>query len=164
MTDFESIYNWLKTCPALCELWVVSSLMEDRRSTVIPGGCANMYTAQCESYAGGEKKYIFEPAEPYYFDIDIVCYRAFYADRSDYNIDVLSQADEVCEWLIEQQNSGGVPTFEKYPCYMIECLTPKPFIRGEYRNPGVPGGVLVDYAVTVRFYTENPAKKTVLVR
>lgn len=160
MSDFEKIYEWLKTCPELYNLWVISSMLEDKREILQPNSSANMYKVNYEKYADGGKRYIFNPTEPYYFDVDIICYKAFYADESQYNLDTQDGVQAVCDWLIEQQNNGNTPFDE---CYQIECLTPRPFIRGVYENDDT-NAYLVDYAVTVRFYTINPAKQRIVIK
>ena len=164
MSDFDVIYEWLKTCPALYDLWVVSSLLEDRKNTILPKTSANAYAVDYKPCADGEKRYYFNPTEPYFFDVDIICYRAHYADETAYNLDTLDGVQAVCDWLIEQQNEGIAPTFEKYPCYQIECLTTKPFIQNQFIEDGNTNTILVDYAVTVRFYTVNPAEKRVVIQ
>ena len=164
MSDFNVIYEWLKNgCEALYNLWVVSSILDDRCNTIQPNSAENMYEVTAERYTDRGMKYVFTPREPYYFDVDIICYRACYKDQNDYNMDTLEEVQSVCDWLIEQQNSGNVPKFETYPCYQIECLTPRPFIRNTYEWDASPGGIIVDYAVTVRFYTKNPAKQRAMV-
>lgn len=163
MSDFEQIYEWLKTCPNLYNLWVVSSLLEDRRTILQPNSAAPMYKAEYAAYVDNGKKYTFTPTEPYYFDMDIICYREVYADENAENICTQKDIQAVCDWLIEQQNTGNAPQLDKYPCYQVECLTPIPFIRNEWQSENNPGAVLVDYAVTVRFYTVNPAKKIIKV-
>lgn len=165
MSDFDIIFEWIKSnCPALYDLWAVSSLLEDRKNIIQPRTSANMYSISYDQFADGGKKVFFNPTEPYFFDVDIICYRAHYADQNAYNLDTLDGVQAVCDWLIEQQNSGHVPTFEKYPCYQIECLTTKPFIQNQFIEDGDANTILVDYAVTVRFYTENPAIKRVVIR
>lgn len=165
MSDFDVIYEWLKNnCPALYDLWAVSSLLGDKKNIIQPKTSANMYDVMYEQYADGEKRYYFSPKEPYFFDVDIVCYRAHYADETAYNLDTLDGVQAVCDWLIEQQNEGRVPTFEKYPCYQIECLTAKPFMQNQFIEDGNTSTILVDYAVTVRFYTVNPAEKRVVIQ
>lgn len=165
MSDFDVIFEWLKSnCPPLYELWVISSMLEDRRNVIQPKSSENMYQVDYTPYANGGARYIFKPTEPYFFDIDIICFRAFYEDQNEYNMDTLDSVQAVCDWMLGQQNNGSVPQFEEYPCYQIECLTPKPFIRGVYEWDGTPDGVMVDYAVTVRFYTKNPAKQRVVLQ
>lgn len=165
MNDFDCIYEWLKSnCPALYDLWVVSSLLGDRKNIIQPKTSANMYNVIYEQYTDGTKKYRFEPAEPYFFDVDIICYRAHYADQNEYNLDTLGNVQSVCDWLIQQQNEGSVPVLQQYPCYQIECLTTKPFIQNQFISDGDANTVLVDYAVTVRFYTANPAVKRTVIK
>lgn len=164
MNDFERIYDWLKTCPELYDLWVVSSLLEDRRTVLVPNSAASMYNVDAEQYVDGRVRYDFIPAMPYYFDVDVICYRAFYADEAAYNMDKQEGVQAVCDWLIERQNAGDAPVFDTCACYQVECLTPRPFIRNEYQQDGNPNAFLVDYAVTVRFYTDNPAKRRTVVR
>ena len=86
MSDFEAIFEWLKGCPALYELWVVSSLLEDRRNIVQLKSSANMYDVDWQPYRDGGVRYIFNPVEPYFFDVDIICYRAVYSDQNTYNL------------------------------------------------------------------------------
>ena len=163
MSDFEKIFEWLKTCPALYDLWVVSSMLEDMKTVLQPNSSANMYAVDTESYRDGGRRYIFRKTEPYYFDVDIIAYRAFYADQNEYNLDTQENVQKVCDWLIERQNSGDTPELSTH-CYQIECLTPRPFIRGQYETDGDPNAFLVDYAVTVRFYVDNPAIERAVVR
>lgn len=165
MSDFDVIYEWLKSnCPALYDLWAVSSLLGDNKNIIQPKTSANVYSVDYNQYSDGGKRYIFNPVEPYYFDVDIICYRAHYADETAYNLDTLDGVQAVCDWLIKQQNEGNVPIFEQYPCYQIECLTTKPFIQNQFIEDGDTNTILVDYAVTVRFYTVNPAKKRVVIQ
>lgn len=165
MSDFNVIYEWLRdNCSPLYGLWVVSSMLDDRKNVIQPNSSENMYDVGFELYCDGTKKYAFQPREPYFFDVDIICYRAFYADQNEYNLDTLEDVQKVCDWLIEQQNSGNVPQFEADVCYQLECLSAKPFIRNVYEQDGDAGAFLVDYAVTVRFYTDNPAKRRVIIR
>lgn len=123
-----------------------------------------MYSVEYEQYTDGRKKYFFNPTEPYFFDVDIICYRAHYADQNAYNLDTLESVQAVCDWFIVQQNEGKVPEFSAFPCYQVECLTTKPFIRNEFVDDNDPNTVLVDYAVTIRFYTDNPAIRRVVIR
>lgn len=165
MGDFGAIYEWLKNnCPALYNLWVASSLLADKKNIIQPKTSANMYDVIYEQYSGGEKRYLFKPTEPYYFDVDIICYREFYADQNTDNLYTLEDMQAVCDWLIKQQNEGNVPEFKDYPCYQIECLSARPFIRNEFVRDDDPNTILVDYAVTVRFYTVNPAVKRVVIK
>lgn len=163
MTDFEAIYHWLmEECGVLQECWAVSSLLDDMKNVIQPNSSENLYDVTYTPYQDGGKRYLFQPKEPYYFDVDIICYRAVYADQNDYNMDALGNVQSVCDWFIDCQNKGDTPKVTG--CYQIECLTPKPFIRGEYEWEGNPGGFLVDYAITVRFYVDNPAKERVVIR
>lgn len=165
MSDFNKIYDWLKNnCDSVRNLWAVSSLLEDGFNMIQPNSSQNMYDAEYQPYADNRKRYIFKPRQPYYFDVDIICYRAAYAEHSDENLDTLNDIQNVCDWLIKMQNDGITPVLESAPCYQIECLTPKPFIRGVYEWSGSPSGIIIDYAVTVRFYTDNPAKLRTVVR
>ncbi len=163
MSDFEKIFEWLKTCPTLYDLWVVSSMIEDRKMVLQPNSSANMYVVDATPYKSGGNRYVFRKTEPYFFDMDIIIYRAFYADQNAYNLDTQENVQVVCDWLIEQQNEGKTPSLSNH-CYQIECLTPRPFIRGQYESDSDPNAFLVDYAVTVRFYTDNPAKERAVIR
>lgn len=155
MDRFESIYSWLKECPKLNKLWAVSSLLEDKRNVLLPAKSENMYSVGLKIYEDGLKCYRFRPKEPYFFDMDIICYRENVASDNDYNFDTHSEVQAVCDWIIKQQNSSKSPQED---IYQIECLTPMPFIRNQYQSESDPNIILVDYAVTVRFYTPNPAE------
>lgn len=158
-TDFECIYDWLAdNSEQFSQLNVISSTLKDKLDILIPNSAAHMYDVTTEPYVDGGRKYRFKPTEPYYFDVDIICYRAVHEDDADRNIRQLARVQSVCDWLIEQQNSGNAPEFEQHICYQIECLTAVPFIRNVYAADGDTSKIFVDYAVTVRFYVENPAK------
>lgn len=158
-TDFECIYDWLaanyETFP---QLEVIGTVLSDKRNILQPNAAANMYDVTVTPYVDGSRKYRFMPREPYYFDVDIICYRAVYEDDIDRNMRQISKVQSVCDWLIEQQNTQNLPKLEEHSCYMLECLTPMPFLRNMYQEDGDTSKVIVDYAVTVRFYIENPAK------
>lgn len=163
-TDFECIYDWLSdNTENVPELEVISSVLKDKVNILQPNSSARMYDVKSEPYTDGGRKYIFSPVEPYYFDVDIICYRAVYEDDADRNIRQLSKVQSVCDWFIKQQNSGRVPELEEHICYQLECLTPVPFIRNIYESDGDTSKVIADYAVTVRFYITNPAVKVVRV-
>ena len=53
MKDFDIIYEWLKNCPALYDLWVVSSLLEDKRNIIQFKPSANMNKVDHEEYRDG---------------------------------------------------------------------------------------------------------------
>lgn len=164
MDDFDIIYEWLKTeCPALYNLWAVSSLLGDKKNIIQPKTSANMYDVDYEKYSDGTKRYHFKPTEPYFFDVDIICYRAHYADETEYNLDTLNKVQAICDWFVAQQNEGNAPNLSANSCYQIECITAKPFIQNQFITDDDPNTILVDYAVTVRFYTINPAKERVVV-
>lgn len=163
MNDFESIYEWLKACPKLERLWAVSSNLKGNENVLQPNSSANMYEVEATQYADGQTRYIFQKTKPYFFDIDIVCYRIFYADYNPENIATQADVQEVCDWIIKQQNENNYPIL-KNGCFMVECLTPHPFMRGQYEQDGDTLATLVDYVVTVRFYTDNPATEKTVVR
>ena len=159
----NEIYSWLLTCPHFNALQAISSKLEDAKEVVQSKSSENIYNVTSIQYEDGGYKHYFKPREPYFFDVDVICYRAVYADQSEYNMVSEGDVQKICDWLIKQQNEGGVPNLDP-ECYQIECLTPKPYIRGIYENKNDPGEVMVDYAVTIRFYTDNPGVLRVVVR
>lgn len=159
-TDFECIYDWLAgNSKQFSQLDVISSVLKDKVDILQPNSTAQMYQVEVTPYkssSGG--RYVFTPTEPYYFDVDIICYRAVYEADVDRNLRQLARVQSVCDWLIEQQNAGSCPVFEQHECIQIECLTPVPFVRNVYESDSDSSKAIVDYAVTVRFYIVNPAE------
>lgn len=156
-TDFECIYDWLaENVKVFPQLEAIGTQLRDKRLMLQPNGAAHMYEVSAAEYTDGMMKYHFKPAEPYYVDVDIICYRMVYEDDADRNLSQLAKVQAVCDWFLEQQNAANVPVLDKNECYMLECLTPEPFMRNYYED-GDTSRTLVDYAVTVRFYLANPA-------
>lgn len=163
MNDFQNIYEWLKACPKLERLWAMSSELKDKENVLQPNSSANMYSVDTAPYADGGTRYIFKKTKPYFFDVDIICYRTFYAEYNPENVATQNDVQEVCDWIVEQQNNENYPLLKNI-CFMIECLTPHPFMRGQYTQDGDTLATLVDYVITVRFYTDNPAMEKTIVR
>lgn len=158
-SDFECIYSWIsENSEQFPQLELISSTLKDKTNILQPNSTSRMYDVSAEEYQDGRIKTTFKPVNPYYIDIDIICYRAVYEDDESRNLKQLTKVQEVCDWFIEQQNNGICPALDRSNCYQIECLTPQPFIRNVYESDGDTSKTIVDYAVTVRFYIKNPAK------
>lgn len=161
-SDFECIHDWLaENSDVVPELELISSTLEDKVNILQPNAASRMYNVKSEPYKDGKMKVTFSPAEPYYNDIDIICYRTVHEDDITRNMRQLTKMQKVCDWFIGQQNSNSVPQLEEHDCYKIECLTPTPFIRNMYEDEA--NRVIVDYAITVRFYIKNPAVQSMHV-
>lgn len=162
-TDFEIIYNWLKdNCKAFEDLQVISSRLEGGKSVIQLNSSENMYDVSSSDYTDGKTKYVFSPRKPYFFDVDVICFRDYYDGGNTINLDTNAKLQEICDWVIECQNKGITPPIDS--CYQIECISSKPFIRGEYQDQSDFNRFLIDVAVTIRFYTDNPAIYKVVVR
>jgi hypothetical protein len=161
-SDFECIYDWLAgNSKHVPELELISATLRDKVNILQPNASSRMYDVKKEPYKDGRMKVMFVPSEPYYNDIDIICYRTVYEDDVTRNMRQLSKMQNVCDWFVSQQNMNNVPPLEANECYKIECLTPTPFIRNTYEDE--ENRIIVDYAITVRFYIKNPARQSIHV-
>ena len=162
--DFECIYDWLQeNSEKIPQLELISASMKDKVNILQPNSTSRYYDVSTEPYVDRRTKIMFKPTQPFYIDIDIICYRSVYEDDEHRNLVQLSKVQEVCDWFLEQQNLGETPNLDRNECYQIECLTPQPFIRNVYDADGDSSKIIVDYAITVRFYIKNPAKERVKI-
>lgn len=163
-SNFECVYEYLadnaKNFP---QLEVLSTLLKDKKIFLEPDSSSNMYEVTPSVYKDGGYSMIFEPVKPYYFDIQIVFLIATYDDNAERNLMQVRKIQDAIDWLIEQQQTGNIPTFERLNCYMFEVLTPNPTLRAMYEEDADKSKAISEYAVSVRFYVENPAKKVIKV-
>ena len=94
----KAVWDWLKTCPHIGDLFFNASRAEDGNTQLIPS------ESEVVKYIDGTRQMRYECA--------LTRYMAYSADPNDEsNVATLVDFDKVAEWLEEQNETGNLPKF-----------------------------------------------------
>lgn len=154
MAEFNSVVEWLQTCPALANLWAVSGTIQDYNNVVKVNDVAPLYSNASVKMVDGRARVSGVPNDDYYITYTIQCFKNYEENANGYNLSAYDDTQDVCDWLIEQQNTMQTPVLKGQQVYFIECLTPVPleqWVDSDMKT--------IAYYVTVRLHIKNPAKR-----
>lgn len=162
MSRYTELFEYLRTCPTLAELWSVGASEEIGVNEILPQGTSS--AVRYEDFIDSTGAYQCEmiPYPSVYEDYQINCYRAYDAyDASSPadNINVMSLDDvqAVCDWISAQNERGNLPKLSGKTVVSVECSPFIPQIR--YINAAKN---LAAYFITLRVRYVNPtARKAV---
>ena len=157
MSVIAGIFEFMRQCPQLAQLWSIGGVEEADISVILPQGASeavqyNEFTDVTDGYNGE-----IIPFPSVYEDFQINCFK-FY-DTNDngspaMNINVMSYDDvrAVCDWISAQDDAGNFPDIGKN-VISIECTPFVPQIRyvNEQEN-------IIAYFITVRVRYVNPKR------
>lgn len=157
MSKYKELFDWLVQCPQLKEAWFLKAEAKDYASVIVPAGTANpTVDIDVTDYVGGGFKIDFMPNNRYYEDYQINAYMETVSQDNGFNMTRLEDAQSICDWLIEQRNTGNLPDITGTDVYNLDVVTPNPFIRGIDQETG-----LIGYFITMRIYVRNPHKRII---
>jgi len=150
---YNDIFKWLLQCPQLSELWQIYATMKDGANVILPFGTSERrrLTDYIDNVGGYNAE--IKPTASVYEEYQINCYRDVVADENDYNVLKIEDVQAICDWIIEQDESGNLPEIEGVKVVAVE---PHPF------NPQIrfidPESNIIGYYFTLRVYYVNTAK------
>lgn len=157
MSKYADLFNWLRTCPALSNLWSIAAEEEIGVRVVLPQGASQsfQYRERVDTIDGYECDII--PFPSVYEDYQINCYAAYDANDSsepEYNLNVLNIDDvqSIIDWIFDESAAGRVPEIEGEQVISVECVPRVPQIR--YINAEES---TIGYFITVRVRYVNKA-------
>lgn len=159
MSKFEDVFNWLKTCPYLANLWAISADLQAWNDVLFWSSSTDLYKYVPRKYVDGKIQISMIPTEDYSETFTINAYRPFAENADTFNIDAFNQTQKVCDWIIEQQNEAVLPTIDGRSVYAVELLTPSPSIRGYDVSNDTYSGKVLGYFISFRIHMNNPAKR-----
>lgn len=154
MSKFEDVFNWLKTCPYLINLWAISATVGDWQKVLFLNNTSALYNVETTTYTDGTKHVSMQPTTAYSEIYTINAYTPMAENADVFNIDAFNQTQLACDWIRQKQNEGDLFEIEGKPIYAVELLTPSPMMRGTDAD-----NHLNVYYISIRIHMENPAKR-----
>ena len=160
MSKVTDLFDYMRQCPEVTDLWGFASEGEIGTQLIFSRGSSPIYSMQNEqidvigNYSGTAVPYpsIFE-------DFQMNMYKPYDPRDNSYgedNVNVLSyqECENVCNWLLEQNNKRNLPKINGLKVITIEPTgtTPTFWNRPEEEPIAV-------YAITVRLRYVNPNKR-----
>lgn len=159
MSKYTELFNYLRTCPQLANLWSIAGTQKEGSRVVLPQGTSPIYQYNDKIDIYGDYSCEINPYPSVHEDYQINCYE--YIDSSDSsepltNVNLLSLEDvqSICDWITTQNENGNLPSITNKKVVSIECNPFNPQIRAvdEANN-------LIAYFITVRVKYVNSAQK-----
>lgn len=157
MSKITVLFNYMRQCPQLNNLWSIVGEADEGAQIIFPRGSSPIYAATSEgfdimdNYTGQLTPYpsIFED-----FQINMVQRADPNDDRTDSdNINVLSyqEVEDVCNWVLTQNANRNLPHIHGLTVLSIEPTGTAPVVWSVDE-----GEQLIVYAITVRLRYINP--------
>lgn len=164
---YIDLFNWLKQCPELSELWaVMGAQFGDIQNKVIQlNGGSTLFEVSAKEFNDGSVKYTKEPINPYYEDYRIACNYLLYDDANipyevSNNIPNMADAEKVVWWINNQDEQGNLPTLQGLDPVFIVTQSPL-WLAQTYQTES--GQFMVDYWVNIRVYYKNPYESRAVI-
>ena len=158
MSKLSEIFNFMRTCPQLADLWSIGATEEIGVKVILPQGASPKVQYRESLDVAGFYECDIIPYPSVYEDYHINCFQAF--DASDvnepqFNINVLSfdEVQGVCDWIEEQNEKNNLPDITGEKVVSIECNPCVPQIRYVNQQDNI-----IAYFITVRLRYVNRAK------
>jgi hypothetical protein len=152
MSKYEEIFDYLKQCPQLYQLWGLYAEEIDGTSVILPFGTSRRTTLTDYTDTIGGYNGEIEPLTSVYEEYQVNCYKDITPNATEYNFMKLEDVQAVCDWIIEQDENGNLP---KITGKQIISVEPFPFIpQVRYIDPDKN---IIAYFITVRITYVNPA-------
>ena len=157
MSKYTEIFNYLRQCPQLADLWSIGAAETDGAKVILPQG-----TSQKTSYKDfidsiGSYNCDIIPNPSVYEDYQINAY--YYLDTQSgkepdecLNVLNIEDAQAICDWIELQNDTGNLPKITNKQVVSIEALPFNPQVRAaDILNNRIA------YFITVRIRYVNPA-------
>ena len=158
MSKISEIFDYMRTCPELTDLWSIGATEDVGVKVVLPQGASPKVRYDEFEDSTGMYNCDIIPYDSVYEDYQINCYQHLDAnDRNAprYNVNVLSfdEVQSICDWIEEQNDKENFPKISGKKVIAVECYPFVPQIRfvDELRN-------IIGYFITIRIRYVNTAK------
>ncbi len=154
MSKYSEIFDWLKTCPVLrSRLSFASAEENDGDNVVLPFGTSAR--RNLVDYIDVDGMYCGDitPLPSVYEEYQIQCYRYINPEQDTANIMTLDEVQQVCDWVIEQDEAGNLPVITGKQVVSVEPFPFNPQVAGRDVETG-----LWKWYFTLRITYQNAAK------
>ena len=159
MSRVTELFEYLRTCPQLNDLWSIGATEEVGVSVILPQGASQVYQYLNErTDTLGNYNCDIVPFPSVYEDYQINLYKPYYSgDQSspEYNINVLNydECQSICDWIMEQNEEENLPSLTGIDVVSIECnpVTPQVLYVNVQED-------VIGYFITVRLRYVNKYK------
>lgn len=158
MSKYTEIFNYLRQCPQLADLWSVGATEDKGVNVVLPFGTSTKYIHNEDVDTLGNYSDNIQPYLSVYEEYQINCYRNYDVSDSsepEYNVNVLNldEVQEICDWIETQNENGNLPEITGKQVVSIECFPFNPQIRYINEQESTIG-----YYITIRIRYVNTFK------
>ena len=159
MSKYSEIFNYMRQCPQLNDLWSIAATQDVGVKVILPQGASDAFEYDEKTDIYGNYECDIVPFPSFYEDYQINCYK-FYdpedVSNPDVNINVLGldAVQAICDWVAEQNEIGNLPDISGRKVVSIECNPFVPQIRAVNTQENI-----IAYFITVRIRYVNPYKR-----
>ena len=159
MSKLSELFNYLRQCPQLYDLWSIGATEDNGVKVILPQGASETVAYNERTDVCGNYECEIVPYPSVYEDYRINCYTLFdSADDStpECNINVVNFDDvqNICNWIADQNDNGNLPKITGLNVVSDEC---KPFVPQIQYVDVVNNSVA--YFITIRLRYVNTAKR-----
>lgn len=157
MSKITTLFNYMRQCPQLNNLWSIMGEAEEGAQIIFPRGSSPIYAAQNERFdVAAGYNCTLQPYPSIFEDFQINMVQ--HADPNDDtygadNVNVLSyqEVEDVCSWVFKQNAVRNLPKINGLRVVSIEPTGTSPVVWSVDE-----GEQLIVYAITVRLRYVNP--------
>ena len=158
-SKITEIFNYMRECPELNDLWSIAGTEDIGNKVILPQGASSKRQYQDSVDIYGNYSCEIVPYATIYEDYQINCFS--YYDTKDssipeQNVNVLEfdKVQAICDWVENNNENNVLPVITGRKVVAIECNPYIPQVR--YVNPEEN---TIGYFITVRIYYVNTAKR-----
>lgn len=159
MSKIVEIFNYMRECPQLQNLWSIAGEEIDGSAVIIPQGTSETARYDDKIDVCGNYECDIIPSASIYEDYQINCY-TFYdgkdssAPSSNVNVASYDEVQAICDWINDNDNSLNFPSITGEKVVSIECNPYMPRVRfiDEAEN-------IIGYYITIRIRYVNKRRK-----
>lgn len=158
MSKYQELFEYLRQCPNLKGLWSIAATEEMGTNVIIPVGASEAYQYAESLDVNGDYECDIVPYPSIFEDYQINCYKTYdprdnSAPSDNINVLSLDEVQAVCDWIMEQNESGNLPNISGKKVVAIECVPFSPQVRGVDIQQS-----FICYFITLRIRYVNPLK------
>ena len=152
MSKYDEIFDYLSQCPQLSSLWGIYAEEINGANVILPQGTSSRRTMTDFIDNTGCYNADIRPLPSVYEDYHINCYRDVAPNENALNALTLDDVQAICDWIVEQDETGNLPNITGKQVVSIEPNPFTPQIRGIDPEKGT-----ICYFITVRITYVNTA-------
>lgn len=159
MGKYVEIFEYMRQCPQLADLWSIAATQDVGVKVILPQGASDAVYYDEQIDVCGNYECDIVPYPSVYEDYQINCYKVYDASDSSApqnNINVLGleAVQAICDWVAEQNENGNLPNIKGCQVISIECNPFVPQIRFVNSEENI-----VAYFITVRIRYVNKRQR-----